>query len=1157
MVNRDSTVSDTFPGILGEIVFYRTYSRPQESGGVIKMQTWEDNARRNAGLLAQIGDLTPTQRDDIYNLQVKLKVTPPGRVLWAGEQAWVEKEGYTNYLGLFNCVGIQPTSWRWFGYNFLLLMMGCGVGAVIEEDIIDKLPPINKTLPQVAITNPPGTHTDRLEGTTYTYGDSEVTIHVGDSKEGWVDSYVRLLEICSDPAMEGLSYIHLDLGNVRPNGSPIKGFGGTANPVALPLLYEQVMNVLGKARGRKVTAYEACLLLNWAAVTTVAGNIRRSARWDGYSYGSPSMTGAKDNLWSQNEEGQWVIDPEKDALRMVNISGITHTKPTLEECISFVRKQYETGEGALYYAPAALVRTNADLLSTNADRWAFEYAYTSLGKSIGRAYLRSKLYEGGACHDFHGTCRAGGSELDVEKDLDHRMMRYGANPCCFVAGTMVLTKTGHYPIESLVDKGTVEVWDGEQWVGTTFHITAENQPVYEVIFEDGSSITATGYHKFILTDGQELTLLSLKEGDELMEHSATPSQRLPYQGAGYLKGFLLGIGTYEEGGLRFPEKYTPKACKERLDKEYEEVSLDSLLPWATTYKGGLPSYCYNWCPEDKSAFIAGYLDARGGVDGCGKYGYYTTTKSLQLQKDIQLLLQTMNISSIADREGMFLGLSREFYYLHLTIEESIKLSKLVKFFEYDMKVECGYIGEYISLPQIAKYTEIESPPHGGISDPPNRVVSITDKGIADKVYCCTVPTNHSISLSNGKRTGQCEIIGHNFVCSISQVDLANFDVNSPSLWDDIYHSLDTAAIIVCALLKRGFNIPELQASREADPIVAVTLNGVFDFMVNLWGDSWLRWWMAGCPEHWVVADCRAPSEGCVHDSACHGGSLDAEHSLDEGAHNYTSHSQMFMECTKTMLTNMRDRVRHTVTGYCTEHGLKVPNRYTAIQPSGSKSCLTGGTPACYPPKGMYWIRRVTLRRDHPVALAAIAAGYKVVPSTSCRDENNALIDDAYDPRVTEWLVEIPERCAWATRVQGTYDVAKAPITSQWYLTMACQRYFVTHNTSSTLELNEDEVETLARLIYEEIQDGGDYVSSAIFARDGYTMPRMPYEPITKEHYLSLMGEVESHNNHTPFKELVEYYYNNSCTGDVEVGPAVGCDGDACVVPQAILQPRPE
>ena len=89
MVNRDSTVSDTFPGILGEIVFYRTYSRPQESGGVIKMQTWEDNARRNADLLAQIGDLTPTQRDDIYNLQVQLKVTPPGRVLWAGEQSWV------------------------------------------------------------------------------------------------------------------------------------------------------------------------------------------------------------------------------------------------------------------------------------------------------------------------------------------------------------------------------------------------------------------------------------------------------------------------------------------------------------------------------------------------------------------------------------------------------------------------------------------------------------------------------------------------------------------------------------------------------------------------------------------------------------------------------------------------------------------------------------------------------------------------------------------------------------------------------------------------------------------------------------------------------------------------------------------------------------
>ena len=157
-------------------------------------------------------------------------------------------------------------------------------------------------------------------------------------------------------------------------------------------------------------------------------------------------------------------------------------------------------------------------------------------KRQGKAYLRSKLYEGG---------------VDVEVELDHRMMRYGANPCCFVAGTMVLTKTGHYPIESLVDKGTVEVWDGEQWVGTTFHITGIDQPVYEVLMSDGNSITATGYHKFILDDERVMTMLDLMPGDVLMEHTAAPEVvqgAAPYKGSAYLKGFLLGDGTSAQGG---------------------------------------------------------------------------------------------------------------------------------------------------------------------------------------------------------------------------------------------------------------------------------------------------------------------------------------------------------------------------------------------------------------------------------------------------------------------------------------------------------------------------------------------------------------------------------------------------------------------------------
>jgi hypothetical protein len=61
------------------------------------------------------------------------------------------------------------------------------------------------------------------------------------------------------------------------------------------------------------------------------------------------------------------------------------------------------------------------------------------------------------------------------------------------------------------------------------------------------------------------------------------------------------------------------------------------------------------------------------------------------------------------------------------------------------------------------------------------------------------------------------------------------------------------------------------------------------------------------------------------------------------------------------------------------------------------------------------------------------------------------------------------------------------------------------NTSSTLELRENEVEALAKCIYDAIQNDEGYISSAILARfdDMQTYPRMPFEPIDRAKYHEL------------------------------------------------------
>ena len=102
-----------------------------------------------------------------------------------------------------------------------------------------------------------------------------VTIYVGDSREGWVESYKTLLELSSDERFSQAVDVIVDLSDVRKSGETLVGFGGVANPVKLPGLYQRCASILNKAVGRKLNSVECCLLIDEAAVTIVAGNIRR------------------------------------------------------------------------------------------------------------------------------------------------------------------------------------------------------------------------------------------------------------------------------------------------------------------------------------------------------------------------------------------------------------------------------------------------------------------------------------------------------------------------------------------------------------------------------------------------------------------------------------------------------------------------------------------------------------------------------------------------------------------------------------------------------------------------------------------------------------------------------------------------------------------
>jgi ribonucleotide reductase, class II len=736
-------------------VFYRTYSRKIDDN---RRESWAAVSQRIVQGLAELGNFTPAELALVNQMQQEMCSLPSGRWLWVGGTDWIAKP--ENFSGAYNCTSTNVVDWQSFGLMMDLAMMGCGTGAILEPKYTDRLPAIRNPL-TVTLVSPIGTTPveHRQEQTEVTIAGNTANIRVGDSRRGWVSSYQHLLELSTDDRFTAEVTVAIDLSHVRPAGERLKGFGGVANPVRLPGLYERCTTILNRAIGRQLTPVECCLLIDEAAACVVAGNIRRSAGMRQGSSEDVAFSTAKENLWQQDDQGNWRIDPDRDVLRMANHTRVYHHKPTEQECIDAVRKQFYSGEGAIQYAPEAIARSNADILPTVALKTEFLQAYSG---GNGRQWLQAQ----------HPT-------MSVE-ELDHRLGRYGLNPCG-------------------------------------------------------------------------------------------------------------------------------------------------------------------------------------------------------------------------------------------------------------------------------------------------------------------------------------EILGENFHCNLAEVHLNQID---PADLDRQEAAFKAAALSVAALLNHRFDEPRYQQSREFDPIVGVSFTGLFDFFVNAFGTEWLQWWEAGRPDTITGLKFKQKEQAC--------------------------------------LARWKDIVHQTVWEYCDRHGLKRPNRCTTVQPAGTKSLLTGASPGWHPPKAQRFIRRITFRKNDPVALACMDYGYTIVPSQSDKDEAGNLLNNPFDDRCTEWLVEIPVEVPWAN-IPGAdqIEIEKFSAVAQMDFYMQVQKYYTAHNTSATIELREDEIDALAQKIYHAIEHNEGYISAALLARFDAPFPRLPFEKIDRATYDRLQREVKVRQKTDDFYGALTRYDSGEIVAE---GPA-GCDSDKCMMPE--------
>lgn len=991
-------------------VFYRSYSRRKQDG---TRESFVEAITRTVNAIAEVGKFTDEQTALTLEMGLKQHCFPSGRALWVAGTEWAKKPD--NFPGYYNCCSMHVDDPDMFGLLMELAMMGTGTGAVLEQEVVDRLPAVRRALfIEDVITNSGtkgGSPNTKIEFIGIEQENPVINITVGDSREGWAKAYEGLIRLAMGyPATDEEdttsidARVYLDLSQVRQAGEPLKGFGGTANPIRLQTTFERAARILSNAAGRKLTSVEACLLIDEAATAVVAGNIRRSAGMRQFSSSDLDAASAKDGLYKQDADGNWSVDPEKEALRMANHTRCFHVKPDYETIKASINKQFWSGEGAIMYVPESIARANADLLSTPELKQRFLELYCA-DQDQARQFLIERAEEVGEPTD--------------DRIIQHRLDRYGLNPCLSGDTKILTVHDGPRSFKDLARAGDdVLVWTVNKETNEAAvrmmrnpRITGYDQPVLEIEFDSGLKVKATHNHSFFTLHRNKIQAKDLKVGQSVA---------------------AFAIHQHRDGHLRIV----------RNDK-----SLDCVRQ----------QFCHR--------IIAEHYGINGEVihhiDGN------------PLNNDPANLEATTHIQHNQEH--------------------------------YANRVRNGF---YHGTPGEKAKELIAN----------HKVVAIRDAGTAT-VYNGTVDDFHNYvvvdpdavgkSYVSGVLSANCgEILMRDNLCNLSEIHLNTIDPTDLELQHKAFYA---GGLQVAALLQHKFVPERLAYSRENDPIVGVSFTGLFDFFVHAFGAPWLKWMMKGRPPG--------------------------------------INGQKYVQREAKFLQAWRASAEQGVKDYCNQHGIRLPSRYTTVQPAGSKSLLTGASSGWHPPKAQRFIRRITFGVNDPLVSALRDYGYNVIPAQSARDDAGNLLDDITDPRVQEVLVEIPTEVSWAN-LPGCdkFDLNQLPVEAQWGLYMQVQNVYTTHNTSATLEFREAEIDTLSKLMSDSIANDGGYISAALLARfdANETFPRLPFEPINKEVFKRRMGAVIAARSvldpDTTVLDLLNKYDNP----DYELKGAAGCDSAKCL-----------
>lgn len=239
------------------------YARWREADN--RRETWAETVQRTIDFYTKAANLTDDEATELFNAIYNLDTMPSMRALMVAGPALDRCN-----VAAYNCAYLPVDSPRSFDECMYILMCGTGVGFSVEEKYVHKLPTIAEE-----------------------FADSDSTVRVGDSKEGWAKALRELL---------GLLYVgqvpKWDMASVRPAGARLKTFGGRASgPAPLEDLFRFAITLFKGAAGRRLTTLECHDLMCKIGDVVVVGGVRRSAMI--------SLSDVTDDRMRTAKTGEW------------------------------------------------------------------------------------------------------------------------------------------------------------------------------------------------------------------------------------------------------------------------------------------------------------------------------------------------------------------------------------------------------------------------------------------------------------------------------------------------------------------------------------------------------------------------------------------------------------------------------------------------------------------------------------------------------------------------------------------------------------------------------------------------------------------------------------------------------------------------------------